>query len=135
MIRARTLRSSASLLGPIRPSSHLSIPPIVSKAACRPVTNLRGDDELRPSVARIRHPTDITKALQVIDKLPSLKQNFRGAARAEAEESEREAAQLAMRDRSLSDVAFEAMASGGLIAVTAGLWTFTGLVVYAAGDL
>lgn len=62
-------------------------------------------------------------------------QDFRSAARAEAEVSEREAAQLGMRSRSLADVAFEAMAKGDLIAVSAGTRIFTGHVAYAAGDL
>lgn len=62
-------------------------------------------------------------------------ENFRSTARLEAEESEREAAQLAMRTRSLEDVAFDAMTRGDLIAVTVGPRTFTGQVAYSAGDL
>ena len=62
-------------------------------------------------------------------------EEFRAAARAEAEASEREAAQLAMRTRSLADVAFEAMSRGDTLAVAAGGKTFTGRVGYAAGDL
>lgn len=62
-------------------------------------------------------------------------QEFRSAARAEAEESQREAAQLAIRTRSLADVVLEAMARGDLVAVTVRSRTFTGRVSYAAGDL
>lgn len=62
-------------------------------------------------------------------------EEFRSATRAEAEASEREAAQLSMRTRSLADVAFDAMSRGDTLAVTAGGKTFTGRVGYAAGDL
>lgn len=50
-------------------------------------------------------------------------QEFRSAARAEAEASGREAAQLAMRGRFLADVAFEAMSRGDVVAVTVGART------------
>jgi hypothetical protein len=62
-------------------------------------------------------------------------QELRSSARLDAEEDERQAAQLAMRTRSLSEVAFEAMSRGDLIAAGLGDRMFTGRVVYSSGDL
>lgn len=62
-------------------------------------------------------------------------QELRDAARLEAEEDERQAALLAARSRRMADVVFEAMSRGDQIAAGAGARTFTGRVVYSAGDL
>ena len=62
-------------------------------------------------------------------------QDFQDVARLEAQEDERQAAQLALRSRYLADVAFEAMSRGDQIAAGAGDRMFTGRVVYSAGDL
>lgn len=83
----------------------------------------------------MRNDDDSTAALPTGDRFEQAEQEFRSATRAEAEASEREAAQLSMRSRSLADVAFDAMSRGDTLAVTAGGKTFTGRVDYAAGDL
>lgn len=55
--------------------------------------------------------------------------------RAEAEDSERLAAQAARRGRSLADVARELMARGDTVTVAVpGRW-FTGVIIHASGDL
>jgi len=55
--------------------------------------------------------------------------------RSEAEESEADAAKLAARRRQLSDVAFDAMTHGDMVAVTSADRTYVGTVQYAHGDL
>jgi len=55
--------------------------------------------------------------------------------RSEAEESESDAAKLAARTRALSDVAFDAMTRGDLLAVTSSDRSYVGTVRYARGDL
>lgn len=62
-------------------------------------------------------------------------QELRSASRLEAEEDERQAAQLTRRSRSLADIAFEAMSRGDRVAAGTGDRTFTGQVVYSSGDL
>lgn len=62
-------------------------------------------------------------------------QDFRSAARLEAEEDERQAAQLAMRKRTLAEVAFDAMGRGDRVAAGLGDRTYAGRVVYSSGDL
>lgn len=62
-------------------------------------------------------------------------QDFLSAARAEAEVSGREAAELSTRSRSLADVAFEAMSRGDQLAAGIGERDFHGTVVHAAGNL
>lgn len=68
-------------------------------------------------------------------ELAALGQRFRDELRAEAEEYERLAARDLLRHRSLGDVAVEFVHRGDVVAVSAGARTFTGTVVYAAGDL
>jgi hypothetical protein len=60
---------------------------------------------------------------------------FLSEARLDQEQAERDAAALAMRTRELADVAFELMSRGDLVSVAVGDRSFTGKVIYAAGDL
>lgn len=55
--------------------------------------------------------------------------------RSDAEESESDAAALAARQRDLTDVVFDAMAAGDLLAITSLDRTYTGVVTYARRDL
>jgi hypothetical protein len=67
--------------------------------------------------------------------LARLGQEFRDELRAEAEEYEQLAAKDHLRSRRLGDVALELVHRGDRVAVTIGEQTFTGVLVYAAGDL
>ena len=65
----------------------------------------------------------------------SLQRKMEMIARQEAEEAERDAATLAVRQRSLVDVAWEATQSGRGCVVRIGELEFQGVVAYARGDL
>lgn len=60
---------------------------------------------------------------------------YRDELRAEAAAYEELAARDRLRGRTLADVAAEALARGDIVAVTAAGRTFTGALVFAAGDL
>jgi hypothetical protein len=55
--------------------------------------------------------------------------------REEAEELERDAAQLALRRRTLADVAFDAMSRGDVVTISGAGGRHRGRVVYSAGNL
>src|SRR6266508_4353292 len=60
---------------------------------------------------------------------------FLSETRLDQEEAVRDAAALAMRTRALADVAFELMSRGDLVSVSVGDRSFTGRIIYSAGDL
>ncbi|HWB73140.1 MAG TPA: hypothetical protein VG452_13070 [Egibacteraceae bacterium] len=68
-------------------------------------------------------------------ELARLSRRLRAELRAEAEAYEQLAATDLLRGRRLADVAAELVSRGDVVALGFAPWTFTGTVIYAAGDL